>query len=591
MSAHKHIDRICAVVIVLCMVLTAVLIYAAANFEDSGTAMGYENRLFDTTRVHTIDIVIDDWETFLSTAQEEQYAACSVIIDGEACKNVAIRGKGNTSLSNVASMGSQRYSFKIEFDHYEAGKTYHGLDKLSLNNLIQDATYMKDYLTYRMMQEFGAPAPLCSYAFLTVNGEDWGLYLAVEGIEDAFLQRNYGTDHGDLYKPDTMEIGGGRGNGKDFNADSFFADAPQQGESDPAFAPRSRGEQGFVRDDTQDRSFAERGTAGKGGMGSAETKLQYIDDDPGSYAAIFDSAKTAVTDADEARLIAALQLLSEGDAEASVDIDAVLRYFVVHNFVVNGDSYTGSMIHNYYLYEENGLLSMIPWDYNLAFGTFQNSDAQTAVNDSIDRPLSVTGSGDRPMIDWIFRDEACTALYHQYFAEFLQTVDPAAMASETAALLAPYVQRDPTAFYSLDAFTTGAKALETFCTLRVQSVENQLNGSEETVDAAGLNLSDMGTANMGGNRGGRETMRLPNEQTAEEPVTPPAGMTAPGGMAPPPGMTPPEGTTMPENFDWMPVPPESVIPETGSNAAAPLIVSILILVLGLITVLTYRRRK
>lgn len=222
MSAHKHIDRICAVVIVLCMVLTAVLIYAAANFEDSGTAMGYENRLFDTTRVHTIDIVIDDWETFLSTAQEEQYAACSVIIDGEACKNVAIRGKGNTSLSNVASMDSQRYSFKIEFDHYEAGKTYHGLDKLSLNNLIQDSTYMKDYLTYRMMQEFGAPAPLCSYAFLTVNGEDWGLYLAVEGIEDAFLQRNYGTDHGDLYKPDTMEIGGGRGNGKDFNADSFF---------------------------------------------------------------------------------------------------------------------------------------------------------------------------------------------------------------------------------------------------------------------------------------------------------------------------------------------------------------------------------
>ncbi len=56
-------------------------------------------------------------------------------------------------------------------------------------------------------------------------------------------------------------------------------------------------------------------------------------------------------------------------------MDEVLRYFVVHNFVVNGDSYTGSMIHNYYLYEQDGKLSMIPWDYNLAFGGFQGSDA------------------------------------------------------------------------------------------------------------------------------------------------------------------------------------------------------------------------
>ena len=48
-----------------------------------------------------------------------------------------------------------------------------------------------------------------------------------------------------------------------------------------------------------------------------------------------------------------------------MDVDEVIRYFVVHNFVCNFDSYTGSMIHNYYLYEEDGQLSMIPWDYNL----------------------------------------------------------------------------------------------------------------------------------------------------------------------------------------------------------------------------------
>ena len=97
-----------------------------------------------------------------------------MVIDGESYKNVAIRAKGNTSLSSVRQLGSQRYSFKIEFDHYDNGKTYHGLDKLCLNNLIQDNTMMKDYLVYRLMGNFGVASPLCSYVYITVNGEDFG---------------------------------------------------------------------------------------------------------------------------------------------------------------------------------------------------------------------------------------------------------------------------------------------------------------------------------------------------------------------------------------------------------------------------------
>ena len=82
-------------------------------------------------------------------------------------------------------------------------------------------------------------------------------------------------------------------------------------------------------------------------MGSNDVKLQYIDDDPDSYSNIFNQAKTDITEADRNRLVEALKVLSEGeDIENVVNIDQVLRYFVVHNFVVNGDSYTGSMIHN-----------------------------------------------------------------------------------------------------------------------------------------------------------------------------------------------------------------------------------------------------
>ena len=74
----------------------------------------------------------------------------------------------------MSQLGGERYSFKIEFDHYDSGKSYHGLDKLSLNNLIMDSTMMKDYLTYTLMNEFGVTSSLCSYVYISVNGEDWG---------------------------------------------------------------------------------------------------------------------------------------------------------------------------------------------------------------------------------------------------------------------------------------------------------------------------------------------------------------------------------------------------------------------------------
>ena len=139
---------------------------------------------------------------------------------------MGIRAKGNTSLSSVAAYGNDRYSFKIEFDHYDSGISYYGLDKLSLNNIIQDNTYLKDYLVYRMMDEFGVDAPLCSFVYITVNGEEWGLYTRCRGGgRRVLLERNYGSDYGELYKPDSMNMGGGRGNGREFdegNVEEFF---------------------------------------------------------------------------------------------------------------------------------------------------------------------------------------------------------------------------------------------------------------------------------------------------------------------------------------------------------------------------------
>lgn len=512
MSTHKHIDRICCAALLLALVLTALFVNGESlGLKKTSTAMAYETALFDTSKVHTINIIMDDWDEFTANCKSEEYYACTVVIDGETFKNVAIRGKGNTSLSQVTN---DRYSYKIEFDHYTDALTYHGLDKLCLNNIIQDNTYMKDYLCYQMMQQVGVAAPLCSYAYLTVNGEDWGLYLAVEAVEESFLQRNYGSDYGELYKPDSTEMGGGRGNGQDFTMPDTAENTATNTAENTAADTTAGFSNGQMPDGFSGGAPDMGGGNFAGGSGSADVLLQYIDDDPDSYSNIFDNAKTSCSEADKARLIAALKTLSGEDASSAVDADMVIRYFVAHNFVLNFDSYTGSMIHNYYLYEKGGQLQMIPWDYNLAFGGFQSSGGATAlVNYPIDTPVSGGSIDERPMLAWIFADEEYTALYHQYFAEFIAEYFDSGyfsdMMDSVKAMIAPYVQQDPTKFCTYEEFETGIDTLKAFCLLRAESISAQLSGAigstgdtqdEATlIDAGSLQISDMGS--MGGGMG------------------------------------------------------------------------------------------
>ena len=641
MSTHRHIDKICCVILVLTLLSTLLFVNAGRfGVQKASAVMGYEEKLFDTSSVHTVNIIMDDWDAFLEGCQDEEYETCTVVIDNEAYKNVAIRAKGNTSLTQVASYGNDRYSFKIEFDHYDSSKSYHGLDKLCLNNIIQDNTYMKDYLCYQMMRETGLAAPLCSYAYITVNGEDFGLYLAVEGIEESFLQRNYGKDYGELYKPDSQSMGGGRGNGEKFDMDAFLntidsddseaaasndgdgsesaggntsapfgqmpsgaageasgsstAQGMQPGNMPPGgmkgtppalpdgsspdsfgsdgmpggMTPPTAGEEGEsgAGEATQPDGEAPDGRMGQpgalspgdqapggfssdgmpGGMtnnGGDDVLLKYIDDQVESYANIFDNAKTDPSEADKARLIESLKNLSDGEELAdTVDVEAVIRYFVVHNFVLNFDSYTGSMIHNYYLYEKDGQLQMLPWDYNLAFGGFQSmGDATSLVNYPIDSPVSGGTIEDRPMLAWIFADETYTALYHQYFSEFISDWFDSGnfeeMMDRTVSLISPYVEKDPTKFCTYAEFETGASTLKTFCLLRAESISGQLAGtigstsdmqeSSTLIDADGIQIQDMGS--MNGSAGGG--MGQPGDMSP--------GGEAPGGM---PDAQPQEGT-------------------------------------------------
>lgn len=342
-------------------------------------------------------------------------------------------------------------------------------------------------------------------------------------MEESFCQRVYGEDYGSLYKPDSMDMGAGRG--------------AQAG-----------------------------GGNSLGGKDSQDLTLSYLDDSPESHPNLFDSAVFSVDTGDEKRLINALKQLSEGNAETALDREEVLRYFAAHNFLLNEDSYTGTLLHNYYLHEENGKLSMIAWDYNLAFGGMsmgaKGQDAESLVNSPIDSPVSGGSLEQRPMVNWIFSQEESLEEYHRVLKEWIESYFESGyfetMLRRVIAAISPYVKQDPTAFCTYEEFEKGSEALLEFCLKRAESVLGQLEGeipsteegqkedSSSFVDAGDLVVSDMGGMNSGfaGNRsasqekGADGSQKFPRmgEQGEGQPGEPPQG-----------DMQPPEG--FPEGFD------------------------------------------
>lgn len=497
MTAHKHIGKIVGVLmaaaVAFCLIVTLFADRLVAVSGSSAATMEYESTLFDTSEIMTVNIIMDEdqWQELLDNAISEEYYACDVEINGETISNVGIRAKGNTSLSSIANdPDTDRYSFKIKFDKYVDGQTCMGLDKLVLNNNFADATNRKEALVYDMFQYLGADASLYNYAKISVNGEYWGSYLALEAVEDSFKLRNYGVSDGKLYKPETM----GMGNDQKEEGSNLM-DRPErpQGDFDQAdMDEKFRNPQGGHDD------------FGSFGNRNGGADLNYVDDDADSYSTIWDGADGKVTDSDKERVVTAIKNINEGtDLTTYLDVDNILKYMAVHEFVVNLDSLSGNMAHNFYLYENDGQLNIIPWDYNLSFGGMTNggmgggpgrestesSGATSMINDPIDTPFDGTD-----FFDALLENEEYLAQYHEYLRQLAEEYVQGGRLQEVwerlDAQTDELIETDPTAFYTAAEYEEAKDTLWTVLQLRAESVLGQLDGTIPSTDDGQQNAQD-----------------------------------------------------------------------------------------------------
>lgn len=311
MIKSKYLKIISIILIICAFIFSCIIVVLSNNINTTTTnnnSAEYTDLLFNESEVSEINIELsdDDWQDMLDNPLEEEYKCGNITINGETIYNVGIRTKGNTSLSQVASSDSNRYSFKVKFDEYVDNQTYYGLDKLNLNNIYADPTYLKEYISYDLFEFMGVTTPNNSFSNISINGESWGLYLAVEGLENSYLTRNYGDDAGNLYKAE--------------------------------------------------------------GTG---TSLVYNGEDQSSYSGLKNNSVKDVSDEDFQKVVDMIKNLNDGtNLEDYIDIDATMRYFAVSSALVNLDSYQCNMFHNYYIYEEDGICTILPWDLNLSFGAF-----------------------------------------------------------------------------------------------------------------------------------------------------------------------------------------------------------------------------
>ncbi len=549
------------IVVLLSMVLVALpgCGQASAQVEGDGSAPFY------TDRVVTVRLVMDedDWEYMQQNAIEEQYAKADLWYDGELIPDVGVRPKGNSSLMSAVQSGTSRFSLKVDLNFFNAARNLDGVKKLNFNNGFSDPTFIREVLAYEIFEEMGLPTPRTAFVDLWVNDTHLGLYTMVEQIDKTFLSNHFEDNSGNLYKPeataatlnwteadltdstdelsaDDVNLGGGKLReilealglgGTDEEADEEEPAAPQGplgpagnmpfgGNPPEGGLPQGGLPEGFEPGDMPPGDRPAGGMPGGGmpggGAGGGAGRGSLLEQM---------GLKTNENSPDHSALLRLLDVLNNEpdetfaqEIEKVLDVDQVLRFLAVSAAIVHLDNYIG-MGHNYYLYEEDGVFTIIPWDLNMVFGTFSSGlDRDGLINFYIDEPTSGPVAN-YPLVR-LLSYQPYLERYHAYLEEIIEgPFSPETMNAridELAELIRPYVEADELKFYTTAEFERALGqdlvrdgrggmgmtpfGLKTFVAERVASIRQQLNG--ELPSSSGDGSGNGGQGMMGGGGGG-----------------------------------------------------------------------------------------
>ncbi len=186
---------------------------------------------------------------------------------------------------------------------------------------------------------------------------------------------------------------------------------------------------------------ADQGTALKD-----EQSLPLLDQKNGA-----DESKT-----DLAELIRVLNHMPPGEKgaiERVLDVDSALKYIAVNTALGCYNGYLGKNAENFYLCGNNGVFSMIPWDYNRAFGGNAKDQGASMTLSPLTPIFNISDISDRPLVNNLLAVEEYRTTYESYIKKltsFLEEIPGRVEALH--AQIGSAVETDLSAFYPYTSY-------------------------------------------------------------------------------------------------------------------------------------------
>lgn len=374
---------------------------------------GQDTNIYDINHIQEIKIYFeqDNWADILDSLKQDGNdirVVGDVFVDGVKYEKAGIRYKGNSSYYNVRNAGKSKLPFNIKIDHIKDDQELPGgYTSLKLSNVFRDPSFLREVLSYEIGKKY-LPSPTANFAKLYVNDEYLGFYNSSESVDDLFLDKYFGEHKGVLFKCDP---------------NWHAKDIPSCPEGDKA-------------------------------------SLMYLGENPNCYMGLYELK----TKKGWEELIKLTKVLNKNleEIETVLDVDQILWMHAFNNVLINLDSYSGRLCHNYYLYQDTmGVFHPILWDMNLSFGGFRYTGLGTPLSNEDMQTLSPfvhykQQNHKRPLITELMGVD----LYRKTYVAHIKTIlkenfqDSAfhKRALEIHKMIAPHVKEDSNKLYTYPAF-------------------------------------------------------------------------------------------------------------------------------------------
>ena len=370
----------------------------------------------------------------------QQYLSATFEYNGEIYENVGVRFKGYKSM-NYPGM---KKPLKIKFNEFVEDQKFHGLTKLSLSNEYFDPTFLREKITYDILNEY-VPSSRANFAKVYLNGQYWGLYTNVEQVNMKFIKEHFGNgEDGNLYKGDP--------------AGDLIWNGPNPNHYYNKYELKTNQEENDWSD-----------------------LINFIH-------------LLNFTESQEMKEV----------LDRNFHMYNYMFFQAINNLLVNLDSYFCGG-HNYYIYHrtDTDKFIHIPWDFNFAFG---NGVYGMSFEEITHLSVLWNSGFERPLYEPILDVPAYKNIYlmdYRYVVEHsFQLEELFARIDYLADLIRPAVYADTLKMFSNEDFEENLNndiyyyddypifGLKSFLSTRIQSVIQQLNNYEIQTPVSGLFINE-----------------------------------------------------------------------------------------------------